>query len=56
MELCDFGKRLLDRELDDIKFIGTYVEDGEEISMSRLPHLTSAGDDSNGPSGNDISL
>lgn len=30
---CDFGKRLLDRELDDIKFIGTYVEDGEEISI-----------------------
>ena len=30
---CDFGKRLLDRELDDVKFIGTYVEDGEEISI-----------------------
>ena len=30
---CDFGKRLLDRELDDVKFNGTYVEDGEEISI-----------------------
>lgn len=30
---CDFGKRLLDRELDDVCFKGTYMEDGKEISI-----------------------
>ena len=30
---CDFGKRLLDKELDDVRFTGTYVEDGQEISV-----------------------
>lgn len=30
---CDFGKRLLDRELDDVHFRGTYFEDGKEISI-----------------------
>lgn len=27
---CDFGKRLLDKELDEVEIRGTYVEDGEE--------------------------
>lgn len=30
---CDFGKRLLDKELDEIEFRGYYVEDGREISI-----------------------
>ena len=30
---CDFGKRLLDKELDDVRFTGTYVENGQEISV-----------------------
>ena len=27
---CDFGKRLLDKELDEVEIRGTYMEDGEE--------------------------
>jgi (E)-4-hydroxy-3-methylbut-2-enyl-diphosphate synthase len=27
---CDFGKRLLDKELDEVEIRGTYLEDGEE--------------------------
>ena len=30
---CDFGKRLLDKELDDVKFTGTYIGDGNEVSV-----------------------
>ena len=30
---CDFGKRLLDKELDEVKFKGTYLEDGNEVSI-----------------------
>ena len=30
---CDFGKRLLDKELDDVRFKGTYLEDGKEVSI-----------------------
>ncbi len=30
---CDFGKRLLDKELDEVKFKGTYLEDGKEVSI-----------------------
>ena len=30
---CDFGKRLLDKELDEVSFTGTYIQDGEEISV-----------------------
>ena len=30
---CDFGKRLLDKELDEVKFTGTYLEDGREVSV-----------------------
>ena len=30
---CDFGKRLLDKELDEVKFTGTYMEDGHEVSV-----------------------
>ena len=30
---CDFGKRLLDKELDDVKFTGTYMEEGREVSV-----------------------
>ncbi len=30
---CDFGKRLLDRELDNVVFQGTYREDGKDISI-----------------------
>ncbi|MBO4917256.1 MAG: (E)-4-hydroxy-3-methylbut-2-enyl-diphosphate synthase [Bacteroidales bacterium] len=30
---CDFGKRLLDKELDEVRFTGTYMEDGHEVSV-----------------------
>ena len=30
---CDFGKRLLDRELDEITFRGTYLENGETVDI-----------------------
>jgi (E)-4-hydroxy-3-methylbut-2-enyl-diphosphate synthase len=30
---CDFGKRLLDRELDEVRFTGTYLQDGVEVSV-----------------------
>ena len=30
---CDFGKRLLDKELDEVTFSGTYIQDGKEISV-----------------------
>ena len=31
---CDFGKRLLDREIDEITLLGTYInENGEEITL-----------------------
>ena len=29
---CDFGKRLLDKELDEVELRGFYMEDGNEIS------------------------
>lgn len=30
---CDFGKRLLDHQLDEIDLRGSYMEDGREISL-----------------------
>ena len=30
---CDFGKRLLDKELDEVELRGTYMEDGEERTL-----------------------
>ena len=30
---CDFGKRLLDKEIDEVELTGTYLENGEEISL-----------------------
>ena len=30
---CDFGKRLLDKELDEVRFTGVYMEDGKEVSV-----------------------
>ena len=30
---CDFGKRLLDKELDEVRFTGVYMEDGQEVSV-----------------------
>ena len=30
---CDFGKRLLDRELDELEIHGTYLEDGKETDI-----------------------
>ena len=30
---CDFGKRLLDKELDEVVIKGTYMEDGQEITL-----------------------
>lgn len=30
---CDFGKRLMDKELDEVSFAGTYIEDGKEVSI-----------------------
>ena len=31
---CDFGKRLLDKEIDEVELTGTYIENGEEISLA----------------------
>lgn len=31
---CDFGKRLLDKEIDEVVLTGTYVENGEEVSLA----------------------
>lgn len=30
---CDFGKRLLDKELDEVELTGTYLENGKEITL-----------------------
>ena len=30
---CDFGKRLLDKELDEVELCGFYMEDGKEVSL-----------------------
>lgn len=30
---CDFGKRLLDKELDELEITGSYVENGEEVRL-----------------------
>ena len=30
---CDFGKRLLDKELDEVELHGFYMEDGKEVSL-----------------------
>ena len=30
---CDFGKRLLDKELDEVEIRGTYIDNGEEIVL-----------------------
>ena len=30
---CDFGKRLLDKVLDEVMFTGTYMQDGKEVSV-----------------------
>ena len=30
---CDFGKRLLDKELEEVTFTGTYLQDGKEVSV-----------------------
>lgn len=31
---CDFGKALLDREADEVKFSGSYMLDGEKVNIS----------------------
>lgn len=31
---CDFGKRLLDKEIDELELTGTYVENGEEVTLA----------------------
>lgn len=35
---CDFGKRLLDKELDEVELRGTYIEDGEEKRLEDNPY------------------
>lgn len=35
---CDFGKRLLDKELDDIELRGSYVENDETIILNDSPY------------------
>ena len=30
---CDFGKRLIDRDLDEVTISGTYMEDGKAVSI-----------------------
>ena len=31
---CDFGKRLLDKEIDEVELTGRYIENGEEVSLA----------------------
>lgn len=35
---CDFGKRLLDKELDEVELRGTYVDNGETINLDSNPY------------------
>ena len=37
---CDFGKRLLDKELDEVEIRGTYMEDGEEKILDGSEYAT----------------
>ena len=37
---CDFGKRLLDKELDEVILKGTYVCDGEEVILDDSEYAT----------------
>ena len=30
---CDFGKRLLDKEIDEVVLYGTFIENGEEVTL-----------------------
>jgi (E)-4-hydroxy-3-methylbut-2-enyl-diphosphate synthase len=30
---CDFGKRLLDKEIDEVELCGTYMEEGKEVIL-----------------------
>ena len=30
---CDFGKRLLDKEVDEVELRGTYIENGEDVKL-----------------------
>ena len=54
---CDFGKRLLDKELDELELAGTYVDEaGKEISIegsgtgaTQMNSCRRPGEDSTGP-------
>ena len=35
---CDFGKRLLDNELDEVELKGTYIENGESVALESNPY------------------
>lgn len=35
---CDFGKRLLDKELDEVTLSGNYIENGNRISLEGNPY------------------
>ena len=35
---CDFGKRLLDKELDEVELRGTYMENGEAVRLDGSPY------------------
>lgn len=37
---CDFGKRLLDKELDKVELKGTYIEDGQEKVLDGSEYAT----------------
>ena len=32
---CDFGKRLLDKEIDEVELRGSYIENGERVELDR---------------------
>lgn len=34
---CDFGKRLLDKDLDEVEIKGTYIENGKEVELDGTP-------------------
>ena len=35
---CDFGKRLIDNELDEVELKGTYIENGESVALESNPY------------------
>ena len=37
---CDFGKRLLDKELDDVELLGSFIEDGDTVLLDESDYAS----------------